>query len=250
MRIQIRRLSVLLMLLLLMANHPFASPEKGKITIAIVDFKNTSGNSSLDYLEKSLPEMLITNLAIKGIFNIVERSRLQDAIKEMQLGMTGVVDQSNAVELGKAVGANAILLGSFLEISGVIRINARLIDVETSKVLKAESVQGDVGREIFNLTDQLANSIEAQFIDKTAKKTPPPKTVTPQKGAQKTPQPPPSKQLTTTKKGGSKTALYLVGGALLVGGGVAAAVLLGGKDEGSGNGANPNSNVNITVNIP
>lgn len=250
MRIQYRLAFLLMLLILFFVSTLFANPDKEKITIAIVDFQNTSGNSRLDYLEKSLPEMLITNLAKKGIFNIVERSRLQDAIKEMQLGMTGVVDQSNAVELGKAVGANAILLGSFLEISGVIRINARLIDVKTSKVLKAESVQGDVGREIFSLTDQLASSIEAQFAEKK------PITVTPKKvqSPQKTPTTPAKKsttrQLTSTKKGGSKTALYVVGGALLVGGVVAAAVLAGGKDNGSGGEANPNSNVNITVNIP
>ena len=232
---------------------PLFSQTKNTARIAIMDFQNTSGNSNLDYLQESIPEMLITNLAKEERLHIVERNRLNDAVKEMQLGMTGLVDQSKAVELGKAVGASAILVGSYLEIGGVIRINARLIDVSSSQVMKAESVQGTSGKEIFNLMDQLATSIINQLVEK--KKTDEPKVRQADKISQNVPQnadkrrtqPTPVKK-ESSKKGGSNTALYVVGGALLIGGGVAAALLLGGsKDDGGGG---DNSNVSVTVTLP
>ena len=229
------------------------SQDNSKITIAIMDFQNTSGNHELDYLQKAIPEMLITNLAKSGKLNIVERGRLQDAIREMELGMTGIVDQSKAAELGRAVGANAIIVGSYLEISHMIRINARLIDVKTSKVLKAESVQGRSGKEIFDLMDKLAQSIENQLLGKTqkqkvAKQKPTPQpTVATQKPAPR--HVPPSKTPTVEKKK-SNTMLYILGGAILIGGGVAAAMALSKKSEEEQPKPPANSDVSMTIIIP
>ena len=96
-----------------------------KIVIAVVDFRNTGNDESYDYLENTIPEAIITYLAKAGNVEIVERSRLKDALKEMELGMTGIIDEQTAIEVGKAVGASAILVGSFGSIGDVIRINAR-----------------------------------------------------------------------------------------------------------------------------
>ncbi len=240
---------VLLAALLLQLAPPIYAQTAGEEkSIAIIDFKNTSGKSDLDYLEQAIPEAVMTRLAESGKLNIVERARLKDAIKEMQLGVSGVVDQSEAVKIGRAVGATAILVGSFLEIGGVIQLNARLIQVETSQVLIAKVVKGKVGTEIFNLMDELAAAIEEKLLGEgeAAEPEPEPEVIsaepTPEQPEQVTPPP-------TKKKGGSNTALWILGGAALIGGGVAAAMLLGG-DDGDGNGGNTNSNVSVVVTVP
>ncbi len=148
--------------------YPFQDDEK--VVIAIVDFKNTSRDQSLDYLEKAIPESIITRMAKDGKLEIVERSRLQDAISEMKLGMSGVVDEQTAVEVGRAVGANAILVGSYVRIGSMIQINARLIDVKTSRIIKADSKRGRVGEEIFTLMDETAQSMEDQLIGQSPNK--------------------------------------------------------------------------------
>lgn len=135
-----------------------------KTIIAIVDFQNTSADDALDYLEKTIPESISTSMAKGGRLEIVERSRLEAGLKEMEMSELGIVDESQAAKIGRAVGANAILVGSFVSIGGVLRINARLIDVQTSRVINAESVQGQVGAEIFDLMDQMALSMEQQLV--------------------------------------------------------------------------------------
>ncbi len=248
-----RALGTAIIVLMLLSSGLVYSQDNSKITIAIMDFQNTSGNHDLDYLQKAIPEMLITNLAKSGKLNIVERGRLQDAIREMELGMSGIVDQSKAAELGRAVGANAIIVGSYLEISKMIRINARLIDVKTSKVLKAESVQGRTGKEIFDLMDKLAQSIENQLLGQTKEKKiekpkPQPKPQVATQTPAKKPVPPP--QAPTVQKKKSHTMLYILGGAALIGGGIAVAMALGNKEEETAPPPPANSDVTMTIIIP
>lgn len=161
--------TILLFLIIIFCFRVYAlplTPEDKKIVIAVVDFRNTGGDKSLNYLEKTIPENIITRMAKSGQTEIVERSRLQEALTEMELGISGIIDEQSAIELGRAVGATAILLGSFASIERQIRINARLIDVRTSRIIKAEVVQGSVSDDIFRLMDQLAISMESQLLNK------------------------------------------------------------------------------------
>ena len=228
--------SSLMISLLLFYNvaFPISFPDD-KIIIAVVDFINTSQDDQYDFLEKTIPEAIITNLAKRGNIEIVERSRLTEALKEMELGMTGILDEHTAVEVGRAVGANAILLGSFVSIGDIIRINARLIDVETSKIIKAEIVQGGVGKEIFKLMDELAESMEAQLIGEI------------EQIVQDQPIPIEDKK-ETERKPSLKKPFYKSGWFFAVIG-VAAAAGIAIAISSSG-GDNNNSSVNITVNIP
>ena len=45
------------------------------------------------------------------VYDIVERSRMVQVMQEQQLGMSGLLDQSQAVNLGKMLGVQAIVMG-------------------------------------------------------------------------------------------------------------------------------------------
>ena len=113
--------------------------ESKRLVIAVVDFTNVGKDPQLEGLVKGIPESVTIYLGKKGKVRIVERSRLEAALKELQLGMTGIVDEETAARVGKAVGASAIMVGSFLKIGDLIRINARLIDVQTGEVIMAQA---------------------------------------------------------------------------------------------------------------
>jgi len=51
--------------------------------------------------------------ATTKIFNIVERSALETVLREQNLSMTGFVDVSQAAEVGKVLGVNAIITGTY-----------------------------------------------------------------------------------------------------------------------------------------
>ncbi len=169
---------------------PFSWQQRDKNVIAIVDFKNTSQNSRLNYLEQTIPEAISTTMAISGRLEIVERSRLEAALREMEMNMLGIVDEETAAELGRAVGATTIMVGSFVSISGFVRINARLIDVQTARILAAESVQGpEAGEGLFKLMDQMAEAMERQLTGTPVAVAPPQPQAQPQPQPQVQPQP-------------------------------------------------------------
>ena len=161
-------ISVVLMVSFLMnlfgVSLVFGEEEKS-LTIAVVDFANTKKDPELEYLVKGIPESLITYLGKRGEVRIVERSRLEAALDEMKLGMSGIVDEQTAVEVGKAVGAAAVMVGSFLQIGDRIRINTRLIDVGTSEIITAEQILGRFD-EIFELMDRTAEGMWAKLVDR------------------------------------------------------------------------------------
>ncbi len=223
--------------------------QRDKTIIAIVDFKNTSQNTRLDYLEQTIPEAISTTMARSGRLEIVERSRLEAAMQEMDMSMLGIVDEETAAELGRAVGATTIMVGSFVSISGFVRINARLIDVQTARVLTAESVQGpEAGEGLFNLMDQIAAAMEAQLTGRAAvavqpQPTPAPPAPQPQPQVQPQPEPAPPAVVTqpvVVPRKSSGTGLFLL---LLLGAGGAAGYYY------YTNVLDAPAEVNITVNI-
>lgn len=125
-------------------------------TIAISYFDNSSGDAKYNALSKGIADMLITDLSkIKGI-TIVEREKLEKLIQEIKLGQTKYFDQATAQKLGKGLGAQNILTGSFYILDNTIRMDARLIDVQTGGIIFAEQVSGNKNN-FFALHQQLAN---------------------------------------------------------------------------------------------
>lgn len=124
-------------------------------TIAISYFDNSSGDAKYNALSKGIADMLITDLSkVKGV-SIVEREKLEKLIQEIKLGQSKYFDPTTAQKLGKGLGAQNILTGSFYLLDNTLRIDARLIDVETGGIVLAEQVTGNKNN-FFSLHQQLA----------------------------------------------------------------------------------------------
>ena len=101
--------------------------EKGRFTIALVDFKNASQVAGLD---AKISAYILNALTSSNdpFLHVVDRDNLQTIINEQQLQMTGVVDENTAVAVGELVGAKAILTGTVLSYSekrGTLRSKQR-----------------------------------------------------------------------------------------------------------------------------
>ena len=113
-----------------------------RIPVAISYFDNTSNKAELDPLKKGMAEMLITDLSISKDIKLVERERLNDVMKELDLQKSPFVDQSSAAKLGKGLGAAYIVTGSYIVSGDTMRVDSRMIDVETNEIAIAAKAEG------------------------------------------------------------------------------------------------------------
>ena len=74
-------------------------------TLAVVDFQGPQRSGS--QVASSLQALLIK----KQQYSLIERNRLKQVLDEQNLGLTGVVDQNTAVQIGKVLGVDAMVFG-------------------------------------------------------------------------------------------------------------------------------------------
>ncbi len=145
-------------------------------TLAILPFENNSVTNGEKYapLGKGFAAMLTTEIARKvPAVKMVERSRIDAILREMQLGMSGATDEETAVRAGYLLGARHIAFGSFMVLGEQVRIDIRFIRVETSAVVAAESVLGGSG-EILALIGRLAGNIAVSLSGAISPSSTPP----------------------------------------------------------------------------
>jgi len=130
--------------------------------IAILYFDNSSDDKKLNQLKKGLTDMLISDLSKVSMLNVIERAKLEEILEEQKLNNSSKFDSKTASKIGKLLGVEHIMTGSFFELMGRLRIDARLIDVETGKIIKSEGVDGAIGT-FFDLEKALVTKMVAGF---------------------------------------------------------------------------------------
>ena len=118
------------------------TPNADAKRIAILYFDNGSDNAELSRLRKGLADMLISDLSKIKMLNVIERARLEEILKEQKLNNSKEFDASTASKVGKLLGVQYILTGAFFDLMGSMRMDARIIDVETGKIIKSEGIDG------------------------------------------------------------------------------------------------------------
>lgn len=111
-----------------------------RMSIAIMPFEKTGElSSSADIIYDNL----VSSFADQERFKIVSRgAELETAMREMKLSQTELVDKDKAVQVGKIVAAEGILMGTIRETKDGIEVYARLVNTETSALFDARDVYG------------------------------------------------------------------------------------------------------------
>jgi tetratricopeptide (TPR) repeat protein len=128
-------------------------------TVAILYFENKGQRPEYDPLQKGLAEMIITDLSKVRSLKVVERLRLHQLVQEMNLSATDLVDQKTAPRLGKLLGANRLVKGSFFELTGEkINIDAFVTRTRTGQPEVTTNITGTMN-DFFRLQKDLVFKI-------------------------------------------------------------------------------------------
>jgi ketosteroid isomerase-like protein/TolB-like protein len=98
----------------------------GEIRIMVSDFGAQGVPKDVSVMVTDWVRTAVSN----SRYVIVDRSRMNEILKEQQLQMTGLTDSEKAVEAGKLLSANRILSGSVSRVGSKYVISGRLVDIE------------------------------------------------------------------------------------------------------------------------
>jgi TolB-like protein len=161
----------LLLLILSFLLVEYASAQT--MRLAILDFENISGIAKYDGLGKAMSSMLISdieaNVSPKRL-QLVERAQIQKVLKEQNFQASGSVNKNTAVQAGKLLGVNYLLIGDVYILNDELIINARLTNTETGDIVFSKKQEGKtVGWLTLktNIAKDLASSLTQPFTEPT-----------------------------------------------------------------------------------
>jgi TolB-like protein len=135
-----------------------------KIKIGIIEFQSLHEEAKKDILGKVFSEVLTTSFVNADAFKIIEREQMEKVVKELQLTQSGMIDPSSAKQIGKMVGADAILTGSVIKFGNDMRVDARIIEVESGIILTAEKAMGKSDlKSIGTMADVIVQNLVNKF---------------------------------------------------------------------------------------
>lgn len=109
-------------------------PGASDVPLAIFEFACNDALAK-QRVGSAVAELLKREFVGAAPFRLVERSELDRILKEQAIQQTGLTDANSGVQLGKLVGAKAIVTGSVDKLGSVYQVSARLSDVETADVI-------------------------------------------------------------------------------------------------------------------
>ena len=143
------------------------------VTVAMIDFESKApGNPELG---GQISDILTARLSIYDQFRLVERQKLEELLKDHQLNLTGMVDTSQAIEVGKMLGARIMVFGRAFPVDKDLYIVAKIVGTETSQVkgvIAKGKLQGNLSDIVDQLVDKLTEGLEkwaSQLLPKNEK---------------------------------------------------------------------------------
>ncbi len=108
--------------------------------VAVLPFENggSYGKSREDYdaLRRGIAGIMVSELSQNPGVRLVDRSETARLLDEQSLAASGRVDAGTAARIGRMVGARYMITGTFIDLYGDFRLDARIIDTETGEILK------------------------------------------------------------------------------------------------------------------
>ncbi len=130
-------------------------------TVAVMPFKDNSMSHSPETLglAQTVVERISEQLAGAHGISLIDRDSIEKLLNELSLSSQGLTESEGRLELGKLLGAHYLLMGEYSEIFGNLRLDARIVEVQTGKIIGSNEMNGAVTKR---------PQLEQVFSEKTA----------------------------------------------------------------------------------
>ena len=131
-----------------------------KRSIAVIGFKNQTGDQNLDYLQEAIPNLLITSLEQSGHFQVTSWERLKDLLRQSGKDAEATSDEEAGFDVCRKSGIDALVLGSYIKAGETFATDVKVLDAGTKQLLRTASAKGDgVSSVLKTQIDEISRSI-------------------------------------------------------------------------------------------
>jgi|GEM_PF-1403887 len=133
------------------------------IRIAVIDFK---AEGIPQGQARKISELIRGELINLRKFKVIERSQMNNIMKEQSFSQIGCADDNCAIKMGKLLSANKILIGTVMVIDNQIIISGRLVDTEKGigEFSVNQRFEGDVLNTVKLFVTNLSRRIEGKDL--------------------------------------------------------------------------------------
>ena len=128
------------------------------ITLAILPFRNASGDPSLDWLGSSLADMLSTDVGQSAHLHPVSSDRLHQVLRDLQITPDATSDAATLRQITSMMSADTVVSGQYAKFGDQIRIDATLRTLKQDRAVSFKA-QAPSEKDLLTAVDQLAQTI-------------------------------------------------------------------------------------------
>lgn len=128
------------------------APPPERITVAVADFANETGDPELD----GLSGLLITSLEQSRRLTVLTRARMLDVLDQLGKDQVQRIDEPLAREVGRHVGARALMFASIRRFDAVYAVEMKALDPVGDSYLFTVHEQADGKASIPDVIDRLS----------------------------------------------------------------------------------------------
>src|SRR3989475_12476363 len=135
------------------------APSGQVVSLAILPFRNASGDSSLNWLGTTVPAMLRTDIGESAYLRTVPSDRVNQILHDLRIEPDASLDPDTLRRVADFTSADRLLWGQYIKLGDQIRIDATLQDLKQQRnfALKAEAASE---KELPKALEQLAQSVQ------------------------------------------------------------------------------------------
>jgi len=144
-----------------------APPPSGQaVNMAVISFANQTGDSSYDYLQEAIPNLLITSLEQSESIRVMPWERILDLLKRLGKQNVRLIDADLGFELCRMDGIDLIVLGSYVKAGNMFATDVKIHEVRTRRLLKSTSARGEgVDSILKKQIDDLSSEITRWLVE-------------------------------------------------------------------------------------
>jgi serine/threonine protein kinase/Tfp pilus assembly protein PilF len=135
-----------------------------KPSVAVMYFKNNTGEEKFDHWRSALSDLLIADLAQSRYLHVLSGDNLYNILRQMNLLEARSYSREEMERVASRGGVNHIIQGDLSKAGENFRINIVLQKADTGEILGSESVDGKGEASILSMVDELTRRIKRNFM--------------------------------------------------------------------------------------